>query len=810
MQHSFRAIRSPDSPPVLFVKANIMTPSAFSISETINDRAVARKKIDVRGVVQGVGFRPFVFRLATKLELSGFVRNTSEGAVIEVEGTHAALGRFIAEIVAGQPPLAQIEHLVVTELVPWGQTGFDIQQSLDEIGKFALVSPDVGNCEDCYREITDPNNRRFHYPFTNCTNCGPRNSIVYDIPYDRHATTMAGFKMCATCQAEYDEPTNRRFHAQPNACPACGPGLALVKSGAPTAIDRLVFHSRDQCRNDLLAVRRKLREGAIVAIKGIGGFNLVCDAENDTAVRRLRERKRRSDKPFAVMAPDIITIGDFCTLAEADTKSLTDPRRPIVILTRRTRTTISEAVAPNNNTVGVMLPHTPLHHLLFRDTADSTPFFKALVMTSGNLSEEPIVSRNEDAIRFRRVADWYLLHNRDISTRVDDSVVRTFEGKERALRRARGYAPSPIALDRDVSEILACGAELKNTFCLTKGHYAFLSQHIGDLSNYETVVFFQETLERMKKLFRVAPRVVAHDLHPLYLSTKIALELPHIEKIGVQHHHAHIASCMAENRLREKVIGIAFDGTGYGTDGQIWGGEFMVVDFAGFERYAHFRYIHLAGGDTAVRQPWRAALGWLQESFGRDIPFDLSQWTEIPLSEINLVRAMIARDLNTVQTSSCGRLFDAVASILGLRHSVTFEGQAAIELEMCAREGIEDVYPFEIQAGHPLQVDFRPTIEAIVREVHQGGLAPVISSKFHNSVAAAIVEIASRIRSLEGLSCICLSGGTFQNMYLLKRAVAGLRGCDFTVYLHSKVPPNDGGISLGQAVIANEIIRRGH
>ena len=462
---------------------------------------------------------------------------------------------------------------------------------------------------------------------------------------------------------------------------------------------------------------------------------------------------------------------------------------------------ISAAVAPGNNTIGVMLPYTPLHHLLFAGAP-----YDALVMTSGNLSEEPIVTSNEDSLdRLRPLADWFLLHNRDIYMRADDSVVRTFEGLERVLRRSRGFVPQAIDLGMEVAEILACGGELKNTFCLSKGRYAVLSQHIGDMENYETLVFFEETLANLKKLFRVEPRAVAHDLHPAYLSTQYALRVPGLEKIGVQHHHAHVASCMAENGLRGKVIGVALDGTGYGTDGRIWGGEFLVADYGGFERRAHFRYVPLAGGDAAVRQPWRPALAYLADTFGPAAEFpDLPIWRDIPENQRKLVRRMIAHGVNTIDTSSCGRLFDAVASIIGLRQQINFEGQAAIELEMVAAEGVADGYPFGL-AGDT--VDFRPAIERIVAEMGAGTPVAVIAARFHNTVAEAIVEVCRRLRAEEKLNRVCLSGGTFQNMKLLARTLAGLRQLDFEVFIHAQVPPNDGGIALGQAVIATEVLR---
>jgi hydrogenase maturation protein HypF len=556
------------------------------------------------------------------------------------------------------------------------------------------------------------------------------------------------------------------------------------------------------------AVRGLLREGRVVAIKGLGGFHLACDPLNDVAVRTLRERKKRSDKPFALMVPDVARAEQFCIVSEADRQALVSPRRPIVILPRRQDAPLSSALAPGNNTLGIMLPYTPLHYLLFGDSLDA-PEFSALVMTSGNLNEEPIVTVNREAVRrLGRVADAFLFHNRDIHTRVDDSVVRIFAGKERVLRRSRGYAPHPVILHFPVAEILACGAELKNTFCLTKEHHAFLSQHIGDLENYETLVFFEETLERMRELFRIAPCVVAYDLHPLYLSTKLALGMTGVEKVGVQHHHAHIASCMAENGIEDKVIGVAFDGTGYGTDGKIWGGEFLVADFAGFERRAHFRYIPLAGGDTAVREPWRIGLSYLLDTFGARIEsLDLPLWGRVPAKKLAAVRSMIERGINSVQTSACGRLFDAVASIAGVRDEVNFEAQAAIELEMSAAAGVDEAYSFDISDSEPWQIDLRPAIEAVVRDVLAVKPLGYISAAFHNTVAAIVVEVCLRLQAREGIKRVCLSGGTFQNMYLLERAVADLRGQRFEVFLHAQVPPNDGGIALGQAVIANAALK---
>lgn len=770
-----------------------------------------RKRIHIRGIVQGVGFRPFVYQTARRAGLAGFVCNTPNGVLIEAEGTETALDAFLKNLASNPPPLADIAGVVVTEVEPSGDNGFTIRTSVDQAFDSVAVSPDVATCDDCRRELTDPGNRRFGYPFTNCTNCGPRYSIVEGVPYDRSQTTMREFSMCAECQSEYDDPSNRRFHAQPNACPVCGPKLSLVEpDGTPVTVASTEDGGRVTGIEILCAVRRLLRQGKIVAIKGLGGFHLACDAENDGAVRRLRSRKRRSDKPFALMAANLNSIGRLCHVSDAERKSLISPRHPIVILHGRPGTPISPAVAPGNHMLGVMLPYTPLHELLFVKPSEGCPAFEALVMTSGNLSEEPIVTSDAEALeRLARVADVFLLHNRRIHMRLDDSVVRILRGKERILRRSRGYVPGVIDLREPISEILACGPELKNTFCLTQGRHAILSQHIGDLENYETLHFFEETLANLKKLFRVEPRAIAYDLHPCYLSTQYALEQAGLPKIGVQHHHAHIASCMAENGLNEKVIGVAFDGTGYGIDGQVWGGEFLVADFERFERRAHLRYVPLAGGDAAIRQPWRSALSYLRETYDNDLPDGLPLWKEVAERERLLVWKMMEQGINTVATSSCGRLFDAVASILGLRHVVNFEAQAAIDLEMAAQDGseIEGVYPFQMEFADPWRIDVRPMIESMVSEVTQGEAVGTMAARFHNTLAEMVAEVCQTIREQDHLNKVCLSGGTFQNMLLLERTLAALGERGFEVYLHSRVPANDGGIALGQAVIANATLK---
>jgi hydrogenase maturation protein HypF len=769
---------------------------------------VRRRHIVVRGVVQGVGFRPFVYKVATSLGLTGFVFNSSSGVTIEIEGRGSALDEFCQTLKDDPPHLAEIAEITVSEIAVLRGAGFSILASREEAGAFALVPPDIGTCDECWRDFGDPANRRYGYPFTNCTHCGPRYTIIRDIPYDRATTTMSAFTMCADCQAEYDDPDDRRFHAQPNACSVCGPSLTLAESGAEVlpAKDSLTF---------IRQTRALLRAGKIVAVKGLGGFLLACDATQDAAVAELRRRKRRPHKPFALMVRDLAAARKLCRLTPDDEAAMLHPRRPIVVLGRLPGGPLSSGLAPGENTLGVMLPYTPLHYLLFSDSPEMESEWAALVMTSGNLSEEPIVVSNHEArVQLGGVADWFLLHNRDIFTRVDDSVTRTFEGRERVLRRSRGFVPQSIDLGMEMEEVIAFGGELKNTFCLTKGRYAILSQHIGDLENYETMQFFEETLDRMKHVFKVVPRAAAYDLHPGYMSTRMAMASGIERQIGVQHHHAHIASCMAENHLRGRVLGVALDGTGFGTDGKIWGGEFLVADFAGFSRRAHLRNVLLPGGDAAVRQPWRMALSYLRDAFGAQIPGHLQRFQGIDEKQVALVDTMLARRIQTVETSSCGRLFDAVSAMLGLAVEVSFEGQAAIALEAAAgswlaEPGIADRYDFEIEEGDPMIVDFRPVMFGIGNDISAGRRVGEISSRFHKSLSTAIGEVCSRIAQSDAVRRVCLSGGSFQNLYLLGRTVVELRRRGLEVFLHAQVPANDGGLSLGQAVIANERLRRG-
>ena len=720
--------------------------------------------------MQGVGFRPFVAKLAERLQISGFVRNTEAGVEIEAEG--AALETFLAELRSGAPALARIAEIELADLDARHTTGFEILRSAGPAGDFGLVPPDIATCDDCLRDFTQPDNRRYRYPFTNCTNCGPRYTIIRDVPYDRAATTMAGFRMCAACEAEYHDPSDRRYHAQPNACAECGP----------------------QISDSLDHVREWLRGGEVVAIKGLGGYHLACDASNGTAVRRLRERKKRGDKPFAVMVRGLKEAERLCTVSAEERALVTGPRRPIVLLRKKPEGDLPN-VAPSNPNLGLILPYTPLHHLLFEGAG-----FDALVMTSGNLSEEPIVSREEDLARLGGMADRFLTHNRPIRTAVDDSVVRVFRGRPMVLRRSRGYAPAPIDLGRAVPDLTAAGGELKNTFCLTTGHYAILSQHIGDLENYETLLFFRETLDHMRRFFRVRPEAVAHDLHPGYLSTRAAMEMD-LPRIGVQHHHAHAASCMAEHRLEGTTIGVAFDGTGYGTDGAIWGGEVLVCDYARFERRYHLRYVPLAGGDAGAREPWRAALAYLRDAglAGADAP----ALEALDGRKLRVVERMIERRVQTVNTSSCGRLFDAVSALLGVCLENRYEAEAAMELEAAA-EGGGPHFGFELNGE---EIDMRQTIRELMAAQRAGEATATMAARFHGTLARAIAAACIAVRASDGLGRVCLSGGSFQNVRLLEGTIGELERAGFEVYWHSEIPPNDGGISLGQAAIACAVVR---
>ncbi|MCW2945204.1 MAG: carbamoyltransferase HypF [Actinoallomurus sp.] len=739
-----------------------------------------RTEVRVEGIVQGVGFRPFVHGLATRLGLAGLVGNDAGGVFIEVEGDGAAVERFMSGL-RTPPPLAVIERIVARSLPPRSGTGFAIVGSDSTGERRTLVSFDSATCDDCLRELRDPADRRHGYPFINCTNCGPRFTIVTDVPYDRPNTTMSGFEMCADCAAEYLDPADRRFHAQPVCCPACGPGLVLrgrdggVLPGEP-----------------IVAARGLLEQGKILAVKGLGGYHLAATARDDRAVAALRSRKHREDKPFAVMAPDIETARLLGEMDEAEEAQLSGAGRPIVLVRRQAEAPLAPAVAPGNRSIGLMLPYTPLHDLLVGEP---------LVLTSGNVSDEPIAYRDDDAFaRLGEIADAFLTHDRPIHVRTDDSVTRVFRGRALPVRRSRGYVPRPVPLSTGGRPVLACGAELKNTFCLAKDGRAFVSHHIGDLENYETLRAYREGIEHFGRLFDITPSVIAHDLHPEYLSTKYALDQD-LPLVGVQHHHAHIASCMVDNGRTEPVIGVAFDGTGYGLDGTLWGGEFLIADLEGFERAGHLQPVPLPGGTMAIREPWRMATAY-------GVPADLAVARRNSASW-EAVAAMGRSGVNAPPTSSMGRLFDAVAAVLGVRDRVNYEGQAAIELEQRADPHELGAYPISLgpddpgAAGTPFVVPGAELVRAVVADVRAGTAVPVIAARFHNAVAALVVAGAVRLRETTGLTTVALSGGVFQNLLLLERTVAGLEAEAFEVLTHHQVPPNDGGISLGQAAVAS-------
>ncbi len=755
---------------------------------------VERRAITVQGIVQGVGFRPLVHGLAVRLQLRGFVTNQAGSVLIEVEGDPPSLDCFLAELTDHPPPLAHIERLSWEPRPPRGDHTFRIEASQAQPDPAAVfVSPDVATCDDCLAELFDPHDRRHGYPFLNCTNCGPRLTIIQGAPYDRERTTMSAFPMCAACRAEYDDPSNRRFHAQPTCCPACGPRLRLRNAvGEPIATD-----------DPLARFAAALRAGRIGALKGLGGYHLACDARSAVAVGELRRRKHRDEKPFAVMVADLAAARKLCDVSPAEEALLRSPRRPIVLLRRVG--TIAEGIAPRNPYLGVLLPYTPLHHLLMRAVGDMP-----LVLTSGNRSDEPIAYDDADALeRLAGSADVFLTHDRPIHVRCDDSVTRVVDGVELPLRRSRGYAPQPIALPLECRQpILAVGGQFKGAFAVGRGRHAFLSHHLGDLDHYDAYRAFVKDVTLYEQLFASKPQLLAHDLHPDYASTRHAQERAATEGLtllAVQHHHAHLASCMAEHGLTEPVLGVTFDGTGYGTDGAIWGGEFLVGDYRQVRRAAHLRYVGLPGGDRAVREPWRVALAQLLDAGeGSDI---LER--RLPRSALRTVEKMLSRGFNTPLTSSAGRLFDAVAALAGVRDQVSYEGQAAVELEWLATDVPPDgAYPFDLTQGgqddstQPLNIDTRPLIRAVVGDVRCRVPAGLVARRFHTTLVELIAAVCDQLRRATGLDAVVLSGGVFLNA-LLTREVAGRLNRDgFRVYRHRLVPPNDGGLSLGQLAVA--------
>jgi hydrogenase maturation protein HypF len=752
-----------------------------------------RRAIVIRGIVQGVGFRPFVYHLAVRLRLAGFVRNQTGDVAIEVEGEPSSLDQFVAELKDRPPPLAHITHLSWDAQAPRGEDHFRIESSEADAASPVYLSPDVGVCAECLAEVLDPADRRFGYPFLNCTNCGPRLTIITGAPYDRQRTTMAGFPMCAACRAEYDNPTDRRFHAQPTACAACGPRLqTLDRTGQPLTIaDPLAYFAA------------ALLEGKTGALKGLGGYHLACDARNAKAVAELRRRKHRDEKPFAVMTLDVEAADALCEIEPAERELLLSPRCPIVLLRKRFSAAIADEVAPGNPWLGVMLPYTPLHHLLLR-AVGCVP----LVMTSGNLSDEPIAYRDDEALeKLAGIADLFLVHNRPIHVRCDDSVTRVIDGVEQPLRRSRGYAPRPIELPFECSQpILAVGGQLKGTFALGRGRQAFLSHHLGDLDHFEAFRAFEKDVALYQQLFGVAPQIIARDLHPDYATSRYAqqrAEETGAGLLGVQHHHAHLAACMAEHGLNEPAIGVTFDGTGYGTDGTVWGGEFLVGDYRDFRRAAHLRTVAMPGGDQAIREPWRMAVAHLADA-RTDCPALKAR--TLP-REVRFIEKMLERRLNCPSTSSVGRLFDAVASLAGVRDRVSYEGQAAVELEWLAEMTPADgSFLFDltapINADGPLVIDTRPLIRAVAADVGKGVERSLIARRFHSSLVEMVAVVCGRVRETTGLNAVVLSGGVFLNALFTREIGARLDADKFRVYRHRLTPPNDGGLSLGQLAVA--------
>lgn len=761
-----------------------------------------RLRLTIGGAVQGVGFRPFIYACAKSCDLCGFVGNQSGGVFIEVEGLENNLVNFQKLLREKLPPLAHITSIEIEEIFTTGETDFRIVESETNESENTIVSPDVSVCADCRRELFDKNDRRFRYPFINCTNCGTRFTIIKDIPYDRPNTTMSRFQMCGLCQEEYDNPRNRRFHSQPNACPNCGPKVWLVGKN-----EEEVF-----AETAIAAAQKVLRAGGIVAVKGIGGFHLACDARRDAALQKLRTRKGRIDKPFAVMVRDFETAKSLVEINRAERKLLTGKERPIVLLKKKPESDLGELIAPGNEFLGVMLPYSPLHYLLLSSTDEECRSLDVLVMTSGNFSNEPIIKDNDEALeKLSSLADAFLLHDRDIYVPCDDSVVRVFENHELPIRRSRGYTPFPVQLPFKLPPILAVGGELKATFCVAKDEFAFVSQHIGDMENLETLSAFEKSVEQMRKLFRIEPEIVAFDKHPNYLSARWAkdnltkLFQQETRLVGVQHHHAHIASVMAENGFEgaERVIGFAFDGTGYGDDGAIWGGEVLLADYCGFKRAAHLRYVPLAGGDASIKKPYRFALAHLWQAgvkWNKKLPCVAA----CPQTERKILLKQLENNFNAIPTSSFGRLFDAVAAIAGVRQTVNYEAQAAIEFEAVLDNNTTDAYEFNlVDKVEKIEIDCAPLIRWAALDALDGVSIGEISAKFNNAAANLILHLALHFRERENLNKVALSGGCFQNVALLGASVKRLREHDFEVFTHRQVPPNDGGLALGQAVVAS-------
>ena len=748
------------------------------------------------GIVQGVGFRPFVYRLACRHDLAGWVQNHSAGVYAEIEGNPSHIADFIRDVTTMHPPMAEVHVAQTWELLPRGEDSFQILRSEQSPARKIYITPDIATCDDCLAEMKNITDRRYHYPFINCTNCGPRLTIINDIPYDRDRTSMACFPLCPLCQEEFDDPANRRFHAQPNACPTCGPVLRLLdKEGQEITTGGSSWEK---------AVKL-LQEGAIFAIKGLGGFHLAVAATNDHAVQTLRFRKHREEKPLAIMVRDINAAKGYAHINEEEERLLVSPQRPIVLLRQREHNDLAPSIAPGMDTVGIMLPYTPLHHLLFEES------LTALVLTSANRTDEPICITNREAIdRLRGIADYFLVHNRDILVRCDDGIAAVYGGKAMLLRRSRGLTPKPFSLITSFPPVLALGAQMKGQICLLREDKAFMSPHIGDLETPLARDFFHENIRLLQNITECYPHIIACDLHPDYYSSRVAHQMAERTVIPVQHHHAHIVSCLAENHMTEQVLGLAMDGTGLGTDGRIWGGEFLLADTTSFERIGHFRYFLLPAGEQAIRQPWRTGAGLLFSAFGSSWEDWARRLSLLPMDfPAPLLHKIMEQRINCSETSSLGRIFDGVAAILGIKRQVTFEGQAAMELEAQASEGKGVNFPYEIiKEGSIFILDMRPMVRALVDNVFLGTSVADQAASFHQTIITAMTDMSVRIARETNIRCLALSGGCFQNRILLEGGLSSLEKAGFMVLRHRHVPTNDGGIALGQAVVAGSQMKK--
>ncbi len=753
------------------------------------------KRLEISGIVQGVGFRPFLFQLAHKYNLFGEVSNTSHGVILIVEGELKKIEDCIDDIQTQKPLLSTITDIKSEEILKSGYTSFTIQKSKPSNDRSTLISPDVSICKDCLEELNNPDDRRYEYPFINCTNCGPRFTIIEDIPYDRPKTSMKHFPMCEDCQKEYYNPLDRRFHAQPNACAVCGPNVTLVNP--------LSENICEKNENSIDKAAMLLKQGNILAVKGLGGFHLAVDASNNEAVLSLRQRKVRPDKPFALMAQSVEAIKKFIHVNETEKKLLESFNRPIVLLEKKNNMgALALDIAPNNNYLGIMLPYTPLHYILLKKGPE------ILVMTSGNRSDEPLSIDNADAIdALGHIADYFLIHNRDIYFRADDSIIQIKQNKPRFFRRSRGYAPLPITLDRSYPKILATGGGLKSTICLTKNNQAFLSQYLGDLNNFKTFTYFKNSIEHLKKIMDIEPEIIAHDMHPGYMSTDYALEQKGIKTHAIQHHHAHAVSCMAENKIDHEVIALTLDGTGYGTDGKIWGGEILTCTRTSFKRQAHLEYIPMPGSEAAVFEPWRMAVAYLDNAFGNKmLNLDIALTRDHKREKLKFLQQMIQKGLNSPLTSSAGRLFDGVSSILGIRHKISFESQAAMELEAISKKDLDcKAYSFyfkEENENKAFAIKLDSLIRDIVHDIKARGNISDISTRFHRTFVDMFVKGVLKVSHKTGLNDVVLSGGVFNNSLVFDNILKDLENNDLKIYTHTKIPAGDGGISLGQAVIA--------